>query len=194
MNMNTIPNIVGYLSNVIGYIYDNKNRVLLPHIQNKNKKYVFNKSYALISYNMIHNYGYDNESLLQIISFIKNVDVNELNELTYEIDNETIFKNKYINDSCNLCTFIKKIYQLENIYDYPQFIIEYTERESEDIIELFHQLFVNREISKFHNQKMNILRKEIKALEKELDEIENEESKNTLEAFMKKEAFMKSKL
>ncbi len=185
-------NTIGHLSNVIAYIYDNKNYVLLEHMLNK--KYEFNKSYAIVSYNIINDYGYHNESLLQIISFIKNVKINECNELTYEIDNEKIFKNKHINDSCNLCTFIKKRYQLENIYDYPQLIIEYTEKETEYISQLFHQLFVNREISKFHNQKMNILMKQIKELEKELDEIKNKENKNSLETFMKKEDFMKSKL
>jgi hypothetical protein len=186
-NMNTI----GYLSNIIGYIYDNKNYVLLQHIQNK--KYEFNKSYALISYNIINNYGYDDESLLKIISFIKNININEFNELTYEI----ILSNKkelYINDSCNLCTFIKEKYQLENIYDSPQFIIEYTEKESEYISQLFYQLLVNHEISKYHNQKMNILIKQIKELEKELDEIENEKNKNIFEEFTKKEYFIKSKL
>ncbi len=197
--MNIIPNTIGHLSNVIGYIYDNKNYIFT------NKKYNFNKSYVLVSYNIINNYGYHNESLLQIISFIKNVNINEFNQLTYEIDNKKEFipksflkikysKELYIKDSCNLCTFIKERYNLENIYDYPQLIVEYTEEEPEHISKLFHQLFINREISKVNIQEMNNLKNQITELEKELHKIKNEENKNILDEYMKKEEFMKSKL
>ncbi len=201
--MSTIPNIIGHLSNVVAYIYDNKNCIILEEILNK--KYEFNKSYALISYNIINDYGYYNESLLKVISFIKNVEINECNKLTYKIDNEKSIKPKvssnikfskelYIKDSCNLCTFVKEKYTLENIYDYPQFIVEYTEKENEHINKLFNQLFINREISKFHIKEMNSIKNQIKELEKELHKIECEESKNSLETFIKKEEFIKSKL
>lgn len=192
---------IGYLSNIIGYIYDNKNFLLL------NKKYNFNKLYALVSYKIINDYGYHNESLLEIILFIKNIYINDNNELIYEIDNEKnhktddIFnskikytKEKYINDSCNLYTFIKKKYNLENINDYPQFIIEYTNKEEYHITELFNTLFINREITKSNIQEMNILKNQIRELQKELKKIECEEDKNILEDYIKKEEFIKSKL
>ena len=118
--MNQIPKKIGNLNNVIGYTYNEKNYILLNHIDTK---YNFTKSYALVSYNIINDYH--NESLLQVISFIKNLHMNNLDELNYEMDNKEK-EHIYINDSCNLCTFIKNKNNLENIYYYPQFIIEYT--------------------------------------------------------------------
>ncbi len=192
-----IPHKIGHLSNIIGYVYENRSYILL------NKKYTFDKCYALVSYNIINNYGYHNESLLQIISFIKKIDINESNELVYTIDDNEIYnikndslskmnysKEKYINDSCNLCIFIKKRYNLENIYDYPQFIVEYTKEEPIYIKELFHNLFVNREISKANIQEMNILKNQINELQKELYKIQSEEDKNILEDYIKKEEFI----
>ncbi len=187
MNKEVIT-IIGHLSNVIGYVYQNKNYILLSNSD-------FNKSYALVSYNMINNYGYHNETLVKVTSFIKKIYMNEFNELIYEIDcTKKEIKEIYINDSCNLCTFIKKKYNLENIYDYPQFIIEYTEKEENHIQELFHNLFVNREISKANTQEMNILKNQIAELQKELNKLQCEEDKNILEDYMKKENFIKSKL
>lgn len=193
-----IHQIIGNLSNVIGYVYENKKYIIF------NPKHNFNKSYALVSYNIINNYGYHNESLLQVISFITNLHINEYNELNYEIDNykrenDTLSKinytkNLYINDSCNLCTFVKKKYNLENIFEYPQFIIEYTIHEENHIQELFHNLFINREISKSNLQEINKIKYQIAQLENELHKIQNEEDKNKLEDYMKKEYFMKSKL
>lgn len=204
--MNQIPSKIGNVSNIIGYVYEHKNYVI-------NKRYIFDKSnifdksYALVSYNVINNICYHNESLLQVISFIKNVYINDYNELIYDIDDkkqddifndclskELCIKKLYINDSCNLCTFIKKKYNLENIYDYPQFIIEYTEEENQNIKELFHNLFINREISKSNLQEMNQIKNKINELQKELDKIQNEENKNIFEDFIKKEEFIRSKL
>ena len=201
--MSTIPNIIGHLSNVVAYIYDNKNCIILEEILNK--KYEFNKSYAIISNNIINDYGYYNESLLKVISFIKNVQINECNKLTYEIDNEKSIKPKvssnikfskelYIKDSCNLCTFVKEKYTLENIYDYPQFIVEYTDDENEDITQLFRELFVNNEISKFHNQEMNELTYKMKVLQEKLQKIKDEEEKNKKEINDKIYQFVRSKL
>lgn len=184
-----VKKIIGHLSNVIGYVYENKNYVLLNNNNN------FNKLYALVSYNMINNYGYHNETLLKIILFIKNIYIDEFNQLSYEIDcTKKEIKEIYINDSCNLCTYIKEKYHLENIYDYPQFIIEYTQKEENHIKELFHNLFVNREISKANIQEMNILKNQIDELQKELNNIQHKEDKNILEDYMKKEEFIKSKL
>lgn len=186
--MNQIPKKIGNLNNVIGYTYNQKNYILLNHIDTK---YNFTKSYALVSYNIINDYH--NESLLRVISFIKNLHINDLDELNYEMDNKEK-EDIYINDSCNLCTFIKNKNNLENIYDYPQFIVEYTKEENQYIKDLFHNLFINREISKSNIQEMNQIKNQINELQKELDKIKNNEEKNIREDFIKKEEFIRSKL
>lgn len=176
-------NKIGYLYKVIGYKYHNKNYIL------ENASIQNDKKYAVINITNI-SYHY-NGVLLKIVSLIKNIEIKD-NNLKY--DSNEIDDQLYIIDYCNFCESIKNKFTLEHIYNYPQFIIEYTDILDDNIKHFETKLLFHNEMSRITFGEINKLKNEINDLHKKLYKLEKEEQNNINELHLKKINFIYSKL
>ncbi len=177
-------NKIGYLYKILGYKYNNNINVL-ENIELKDE----NKKYALINMTNI-TYHY-NGLLLRVISLIKNIKIKD-NEIKYDL--EELNEEVYIIDYCNFCESIKNKFTLENIYNYPQFIIEYTDKLDENIHNFEAKLLYHNEMSRINFGEINKLQNEINELQKRVYKLEKEEKKNIDELHNKKINFIYSEL
>ena len=166
-----------HLSRVIGYKYGSNSF----SINRKSNINLINGKYALVSYSSKH------KSYLRILSYLYHLRCED-NFIYYK--EEDISQEKielFVYDDAQLSSFIKDELQLEDQYEYPYFIVEYSENIPLHIAKILHekhdyQTVLNTikiekiEINKKVNQlmkKMNYIKCDEKDLHEEMRKLYN---------------------
>ncbi len=154
---------LGHLQKVIAYKYGSNNHFII-----EDYKFDINKKYAYV-YPKNTDIQIYSKPILQIMSF---VDCDQ--ESNTRIEHVTK-DSLYIYDDINICNIIKNILNLEDYYDYPQFLIEYEYHVCEDIKKIEKtKCNYNNILNKLCDQKISIEKKILHNLQ-ELKNISTQE-------------------
>jgi hypothetical protein len=113
--------LLGHLQKVIAYKYRSNDHFIV-----KDYKFDVNKKYAYVYPKNIYLEIYS-KPILQVVSHL------DFDTTSDNMIEKMIKDSLYIYDDINICNIIKNILNLEDYYDYPQFLIEYEYHISEDI-------------------------------------------------------------
>lgn len=172
-----------YVVNVFGYKYGSNTFRIKRDINSSN--FDLSKKYAIVSL------CYENRKRVKVIAPIYNIMVEDvfIHYQLFEEERESESKSEkeiiYIEDCAELCHFVKRDFNLEDHYEFPQFIIEYShvmmphishlikekndykevlrmiEKEKEEVDKVIHKNF----------KKLNLLTHDENTLQKELQSI-----------------------